>query len=103
MKSIFHDVLKKIQGRTKEMRYDRHEDRRSSTTPYSREAKKPRLNTSGKEETCRTLFIRNVSFSATERDVVSLFEPFGQIKQTFSLIEKRGLIFITFVWQFFVF
>ncbi|KAJ1343168.1 hypothetical protein BSLG_002194 [Batrachochytrium salamandrivorans] len=49
------------------------------------------------EATCRTLFVRNVSYNASEADVRHAFEPFGEVKLVFDLIAKRGIVFVTFV------
>ena len=46
---------------------------------------------------CRVLFVRNVDYSASQRDVRELFAPFGEIKTIFDLIAKRGLVFVTYV------
>jgi RNA recognition motif-containing protein len=46
---------------------------------------------------CRTLFVRNVLFGVSETLVLKEFERFGDVKTSFSLIPKRGLMFITYV------
>jgi RNA recognition motif-containing protein len=46
---------------------------------------------------CRTIFLRNVQFETTENQVRDVFEQYGDLKSLFSLINKRGLCFITFV------
>ncbi|KAJ8325174.1 hypothetical protein QVD99_005940 [Batrachochytrium dendrobatidis] len=48
------------------------------------------------EATCRTLFVRNVSFDATESDIRRVFEPYGEIKLVFDLISRRGIVFVTY-------
>lgn len=54
-------------------------------------------HTDGPVPASRTLFIRNVQFDATKDIVIEKLEPYGDIKDTFDLIAKRGLIFVTFV------
>ncbi len=63
------------------------------------------------ERWCRTLFVRNVSVSQPSalRPLVNLqynanmeklrtsFLSFGEVKEFFDLVPKRGLIFITYV------
>jgi RNA recognition motif-containing protein len=43
------------------------------------------------------LFIRNVSFDTSEDQLRQVFGRFGEIKSCFSLTEKRGIFFLTFV------
>ncbi len=54
-------------------------------------------HTDGPVPPSRTLFIRNVQFDTLESDITQKLEPYGDIKDTFNLISKRGLIFVTFV------
>lgn len=49
------------------------------------------------EKPTRTLFIRNIPYTTNEEEVRQLFSPFGDIKLVFSLIQKRGLAFVTYV------
>eukprot|EP01132_Coremiostelium_polycephalum_P000838 gene838-1045_t len=51
---------------------------------------------SEKEKLGRTLFVRNIAYSCTEEEVIKLFGKCGEIKKTFSLLENRGISFITF-------
>eukprot|EP00842_Homolaphlyctis_polyrhiza_P000173 jgi/Hompol1/1156/HPOL_001332-RA len=49
------------------------------------------------EVSCRTLFVRNLPYKATDEDIRGLFGPYGEIKSLFSIISTRGLAFITFM------
>jgi RNA recognition motif-containing protein len=49
------------------------------------------------EKQSRTLFVRNINYTVTEREIREAFESFGEIKDVFNRIETRGIIFITFV------
>lgn len=49
------------------------------------------------KQPCRVLFVRNIAYGTSVEHVREMFEKFGEIKSVFSLIEKRGMIFITFV------
>ncbi|KAG2188871.1 hypothetical protein INT44_004011 [Umbelopsis vinacea] len=48
------------------------------------------------ERPCRTLFIRNIQYNMTEDNLRAKFEQYGEIKTFFSLIEKRGMLFVTY-------
>nr|KAJ3415244.1 hypothetical protein HK105_001567 [Polyrhizophydium stewartii] len=48
------------------------------------------------ERTCRTLFVRNLTYQAKERDVYESFAPFGEIKTVFDMIATRGIVFVTY-------
>ncbi|KAI8907224.1 hypothetical protein EDD86DRAFT_209057 [Gorgonomyces haynaldii] len=45
---------------------------------------------------CRVLFVRNIDYATTEKEVRELFDRFGEIKTVFDLIKNRGLVFVTF-------
>jgi RNA recognition motif-containing protein len=45
---------------------------------------------------CRTLFVRNLGYRADGRKIEAAFAKHGAIKDVSDLIEKRGLMFITF-------
>lgn len=45
---------------------------------------------------CRTLFVRNVAFEVNVHQFREQFEQFGEIKTWFDLIQRRGLLFVTF-------
>jgi hypothetical protein len=49
-----------------------------------------------KEYPCRTLFIRNINYETPEPYLRELFEKYGEIKRFFSLLEKRGMLFVTY-------
>ena len=61
------------------------------------QAKNPHVPEGQEIPPSRTLFVRNVQFDTKESEVTEKLEPFGDIKDTFNLIAKRGLIFVTFV------
>ncbi|KAG0082578.1 hypothetical protein BGZ93_002369 [Podila epicladia] len=45
----------------------------------------------------RTLFVRNIDkFGINEHDMRQLYKPYGDIRNVCNLIEKRGMVFITF-------
>jgi RNA recognition motif-containing protein len=48
------------------------------------------------ERPSRTLFIRNVNYGVSEEILREMFEPYGEIKRFFNLIEKRGMAFVTY-------
>ncbi|KAH8556256.1 hypothetical protein BGW37DRAFT_462559 [Umbelopsis sp. PMI_123] len=48
------------------------------------------------ERPCRTLFIRNIQYNMTEDNLREKFEQYGEIKTFFSLIENRGMLFVTY-------
>ncbi|KAI8342831.1 hypothetical protein BC941DRAFT_509711 [Chlamydoabsidia padenii] len=43
---------------------------------------------------CRTLFVRNVQYNTTEDEIYRVFSPYGEIKEIYSKIDKRGLVFV---------
>ncbi|WFC97939.1 hypothetical protein MYAM1_000659 [Malassezia yamatoensis] len=45
---------------------------------------------------CRTLFVRNVAFEVNVDQFRERFEQFGEIKTWFDLIQRRGLLFVTY-------
>lgn len=45
---------------------------------------------------CRTLFVRNVAFEVNVHQFREQFEQFGEIKTWFDLIQRRGLLFVTY-------
>ncbi|SCZ94797.1 BZ3500_MvSof-1268-A1-R1_Chr12-1g03665 [Microbotryum saponariae] len=49
-----------------------------------------------RERPCRTLFIRNVKFGTDVQDIRDLFEPIGHIKTLFDMLDKRGMVFLTY-------
>ncbi|EPZ34545.1 RNA-binding domain-containing protein [Rozella allomycis CSF55] len=49
-----------------------------------------------REEPFRTLFVRNIEYGCPEQEIRELFEPFGDIKSIYNLIEKRGMAFVTY-------
>ena len=48
------------------------------------------------EMPCRTLFVRNLGYKADGRKIEAAFAKYGAIKDVSDLIEKRGLMFISF-------
>ncbi|KAL0092932.1 hypothetical protein J3Q64DRAFT_1235206 [Phycomyces blakesleeanus] len=48
------------------------------------------------ERPCRTLFVRNVQYTIQVSEIRETFEKFGEIKDIFDLIERRGMAFITY-------
>ncbi|KAF9927252.1 hypothetical protein FBU30_003363 [Linnemannia zychae] len=44
----------------------------------------------------RSLFVRNIDYNTSVEDVRAMFEPYGDIQSLFSLIDSRGMIFITY-------
>lgn len=65
--------------------------------PYARPSPRPPRTGRDPEESTRTLFIRNLSFEASEAELHKMFEQYGELKRFFNLITKRGIIFVTFV------
>ncbi|KAK1921700.1 hypothetical protein DB88DRAFT_498925 [Papiliotrema laurentii] len=51
---------------------------------------------SNNEKWCRTLFVRNVSYDADIEWLRTSFSSYGDVKEFFDLISKRGLIFVTY-------
>ncbi|KAH8922619.1 hypothetical protein BT69DRAFT_1220035, partial [Atractiella rhizophila] len=49
-----------------------------------------------RERPCRTLFIRNIKYETSAREVREKFERFGEIKTFFDLIANRGMVFVTY-------
>ena len=49
------------------------------------------------EKPSRTLFVRNINYDATESEVREIFEKYGVVQDVFSIIETRGMVFVTFV------
>lgn len=49
------------------------------------------------EKPSKTLFVRNVDYGTTEEEIRDVFEKFGPIKEIFSRISTRGMVFVTFV------
>ncbi|KGB79775.2 hypothetical protein CNBG_5613 [Cryptococcus deuterogattii R265] len=48
------------------------------------------------ERPCRTLFVRNVQYDADPESLRLQFEAFGQIKNFYEMVSKRGMIFISY-------
>ncbi|CAM0138399.1 unnamed protein product [Umbelopsis sp. WA50703] len=48
------------------------------------------------ERPCRTLFIRNIQYGMTIDHLREKFEKYGEIKTFFSLIDTRGMLFVTY-------
>ncbi|CAB5216418.1 unnamed protein product, partial [Rhizophagus irregularis] len=48
------------------------------------------------ERPCRTLFIRNIQYGTKTELVRSKFEEYGEIRDIFDIIEKRGMLFLSF-------
>ncbi|CAI2162719.1 3578_t:CDS:10 [Funneliformis geosporum] len=48
------------------------------------------------ERPCRTLFIRNIQYGSKTELVRSKFEEYGEIRDIFDIIEKRGMLFLSF-------
>ncbi|AAW45857.1 hypothetical protein CNBJ1460 [Cryptococcus deneoformans B-3501A] len=48
------------------------------------------------ERPCRTLFVRNVQYDADPESLRLQFESFGQIKNFYEMVSKRGMIFISY-------
>ncbi len=57
----------------------------------------PQSSTAAKEKSSRTLFVRNVAYESNTADVRAVFEKFGEIRRFFDLIQKRGLVFVSYV------
>ncbi|KAG1446473.1 hypothetical protein G6F56_009559 [Rhizopus delemar] len=91
-------------------RRERYSDARS---PYNKRARNPKRKNEyddddkrgyapsiearvARERPCRTLFVRNIQYNITEKEVRAMFKRFGEIKDIFNLIDKRGMVFITF-------
>jgi RNA recognition motif-containing protein len=56
-----------------------------------------------REKPCRTLFIRNIKYETNSDDVRRKFEEHGDVKTFFDLISNRGMVFVTYVsdyWRF---
>ncbi|SCV72956.1 BQ2448_6881 [Microbotryum intermedium] len=49
-----------------------------------------------RERPCRTLFIRNVKFGTDVQEIRELFEPIGHIKTLFDMLDKKGMVFLTY-------
>lgn len=49
------------------------------------------------ERPTRTLFVRNVNYTVSEKQLRETFQKYGEIKRIFNLIEKRGMAFVTYV------
>ncbi|KAG0041775.1 hypothetical protein BGZ83_001325 [Gryganskiella cystojenkinii] len=49
-----------------------------------------------RERPNRTLFVRNLDYEASLEDVRALFVPYGEIKEFYSLIDTRGMVFIKY-------
>ncbi|RIA91973.1 hypothetical protein C1645_875104 [Glomus cerebriforme] len=48
------------------------------------------------ERPCRTLFVRNIQYGTKTELVRSKFEEYGEIRDIFDIIEKRGMLFLSF-------
>ncbi|KAF9094826.1 hypothetical protein BGX29_009344 [Mortierella sp. GBA35] len=44
----------------------------------------------------RSLFVRNIDYNTSPDDVREMFQPYGDIQNVFSLIDGRGMMFITY-------
>lgn len=53
-----------------------------------------------KEFPCRVLFVRNVCYDCPESEIKNMFAAFGEVKKFYSILETRGMAFITYVRQF---
>ncbi|KAJ3027851.1 hypothetical protein HDV00_010798 [Rhizophlyctis rosea] len=49
-----------------------------------------------KEKESRTLFIRNIHYDTTEGEIRHVFGRYGDIKSIFDLINRRGMVFLTY-------
>lgn len=49
-----------------------------------------------KVERTRTLFVRNISFKTPPQEIHQLFESYGDIFRFFSMIDKRGMAFVSY-------
>lgn len=45
---------------------------------------------------CRTLFVRNVAFEVDVQALRADFESFGEIRTWFDIIQRRGMLFVTY-------
>lgn len=50
-----------------------------------------------KDRHTRTLFVRNIAYECSEDELRQMFERYGEIKKLYSLVEKKGMAFITYV------
>ena len=50
-----------------------------------------------RERPCRTLFVRNIDYNTTEGEIRMVFGRYGDIKSIFDLINRRGMVFLTYV------
>ncbi|GJJ75091.1 hypothetical protein EMPS_07449 [Entomortierella parvispora] len=80
----------KVQEQTQQNHHVRHKKRMD---PEKSALIEERIK---RERPNRTLFIRNLGYNADLEDVRALYAPFGEIKSLYSLIENRGLAFITY-------
>ena len=80
-------------------RYDRppQEHLRKGPRPPKHLEKEVREARLAQERPSRTLFIRNITYNTTESYLQELFGRFGDVKKIFSLVETRGMAFITYV------
>ena len=77
----------------------RNDNRSSSSMSSSRDNGRDRdreREHQGSDLPSRTLFIRNVAFDVSEEQVRALFTKYGEIKTLFSMLERRGLVFVTY-------
>ncbi|KAL1924443.1 uncharacterized protein VTP21DRAFT_4097 [Calcarisporiella thermophila] len=49
-----------------------------------------------RERPCRTLFVRNLHLWQDEEEVVNLFSRYGELKDKFNHIKKRGMMFLVY-------
>lgn len=53
----------------------------------------PRMS---RERPSRTLFVRNVPFSVPNEQLEAMFSKYGELRELFSLVENRGIAFVTY-------
>lgn len=49
-----------------------------------------------REKPCRTLFVRNVYYNCTVRELEEVFSRYGTVREVYGMINKRGIAFVSF-------
>lgn len=85
-------------GTRRERRENRERGGRRSRPRIERSVYQPDPNAERPEDSkpCRTLFVRNVTFEIDIPSFRGEFERFGAIKTFFDLIQRRGMVFVTY-------
>ena len=76
----------------------RRAERKSQRPRFTRSIYQPDPEAERPEDSkpCRTLFVRNVAFEVNVNALRAEFASYGEIRTWFDLIQRRGMLFVTY-------